>query len=209
MFFMMKRKKAFIEYKDKVFGVLKKVANYISNLSPVSKVSIVFVVVLIFVSLLYQSKINNMQKKMDLFWYYHVWNINREFFEDDFWYNSDSLFEDIRKDFEKMRKYQIRLIDKYDNIFVDLDKYFYDKEFETNQFYKKYEYNNGKTFGYSIEYSWDHLNWLVESINKDVLLEFINRFKNLWLSVYSIKDNSFNFKWKLNNIQSILSILNS
>lgn len=159
------------------------------------------IIFIIFLIAHYQNKIANIESPRFIY-YQNPYRINYR----------TSIFDDFDKYFDRQNKYfndlfeeQEKSIKKYWNFF-DSNKSTIDVSDKSQQTYQKYYLNNGKVYSYKINYNNWVVNWnlMIDDVaKKDILMK---KIEELWLDL-SGSDSNVIFSWKINNINSLVSIL--
>lgn len=160
---------------------------------------IIIIVLLVFH---YQNKIDTIQSNS--YFYYErpvrVWYNRNDFDGFDYYFNKQNRY------FNRLFEQQEKFIKKYWDLF-DSNKWIVDTSKESRQTYEKYYLYDWNVYSYKIDYN----NWIVNwnlMINDTKKKEYITRkLQELWLK-FSDSDIDINFSWNMDNINSLLNILN-
>lgn len=159
------------------------------------------IVFIVFLVIHYQNKISNIESSRVIY-YQNPYRINYR----------TSIFDDFDRYFDRQNKYfndlfeeQERSFKKYSDLF-DSNKWTIDTSNKSQQTYQKYYLNDWKVYSYKINYN----NWVVDwnlmiddVVKKDTLMK---KIQELGLDL-SGADSNIIFSWKINNINSLINIL--
>lgn len=165
----------------------------------------IIVILVIFIIILvthYQNKIANIESR-GIIYYQNPYRIDRilnvfdEF--DRYFDRQDKYFKDLfREQEESMRRYWK---------FFDSDKArMMNISDKSQQTYQKYYLQDWKIYSYEINYDNWVVNWNIMLDDVDKRNVLIKKLQKLWLEL-SNSDSNIMFSWELDNINSLLSIL--
>lgn len=165
----------------------------------------IIVILIIFIIILvthYQNKIANIESR-GIIYYQNPYRIDRTvnvFDEFDRYFDrQNKYFKDLfREQEESMRRYWK---------FFDSDKArMMNISDKSQQTYQKYYLQDWKIYSYEINYNNWVVNWNIMLDDVDKRNVLIKKLQKLWLEL-SNSDSNIMFSWELDNINSLLSIL--
>ena len=165
----------------------------------------IIVILVIFIIILvthYQNKIANIESR-GIIYYQNPYRIDRTvnvFDEFDRYFDrQNKYFKDLfREQEESMRRYWK---------FFDSDKArMMNISDKSQQTYQKYYLQDWKIYSYEINYNNWVVNWNIMLDDVDKRNVLIKKLQKLWLEL-SNSDSNIMFSWELDNINSLLSIL--
>ena len=165
----------------------------------------IIVILIIFIIILvthYQNKIANIESR-GIIYYQNPYRIDRTvnvFDEFDRYFDrQNKYFKDLfREQEESMRRYWK---------FFDSDKArMMNISDKSQQTYQKYYLQDWKIYSYEINYDNWVVNWNIMLDDVDKRNVLIKKLQKLWLEL-SNSDSNIMFSWELDNINSLLSIL--
>lgn len=163
---------------------------------------VIFVVFIISLVIYYQNRIANIESR-GIIYYQNPYRIDRilnvfdEF--DRYFDRQNKYFKDLfREQEESMRRYWK---------FFDSDKArMRNISDKSQQTYQKYYLQDWKIYSYEINYNNWVVNWNIMLDDVDKRNVLIKKLQKLWLEL-SNSDSNIMFSWELDNINSLLSIL--
>ena len=165
----------------------------------------IIVILIIFIIILvthYQNKIANIESR-GIIYYQNPYRIDRTvnvFDEFDRYFDrQNKYFKDLfREQEESMRRYWK---------FFDSDKArMMNISDKSQQTYQKYYLQDWKIYSYEVNYNNWVVNWNIMLDDVDKRNVLIKKLQKLWLEL-SNSDSNIMFSWELDNINSLLSIL--